>query len=62
MLIRSVAFRRKDVPLYVTEGANHSLETGDVDADISELAKIMYICEEYMMLILDRDTLQLQSA
>ena len=29
------------IPLYITEGANHSLETGDVIADVTELGKIM---------------------
>ncbi len=31
----------RDIPLYETEGANHSLETGDVDADIREMRKVM---------------------
>ena len=30
-----------DIPLYLTENANHSLETGDVDADILEIRKVM---------------------
>ncbi len=32
---------RQGIPLYETEGANHSLETGDVDQDIRELRKVM---------------------
>ena len=36
------------LPLYETEGANHSLETGDVDKDIREMRKIMKIVAEYM--------------
>ena len=31
--------RRMDIPLYETEGANHSLETGDVDFDIKTMRK-----------------------
>ena len=33
--------RRLGIPLYETEGANHSLETGDVDFDIKNLRKVM---------------------
>ena len=29
------------IPLYITEDANHSLETGDVDRDIRNLADVM---------------------
>ena len=39
--------RRLDIPLYETEGANHSLETGDVEQDIKELRKIMKAVREY---------------
>ncbi len=35
------ACRRQGIPLYETEGANHSLETGDVDRDIKEMRKVM---------------------
>ena len=35
------ACREKGVPLCLTEGANHSLETGDVEADIATLAETM---------------------
>ena len=34
--------------LYVTEGGNHSLETGDVRRDLENLQKIMGITEEYI--------------
>lgn len=37
-----------NIPLYETENANHSLETGDVDADIREMRKIMKIVMEYV--------------
>ena len=40
--------RRMGIPLYETEGANHSLETGDVDADIKTMRKTMKIVREYM--------------
>ena len=35
------ACEARGIPLYLTEGANHSLETGDVEADISTLAHTM---------------------
>ena len=35
------------LPLYETEGANHSLETGKVDQDIKEMRKVMKIVREY---------------
>lgn len=35
-------------PLYITENANHSLETGDVATDLVNLAKIMGQVEEYI--------------
>ena len=35
------------LPLYLTEKANHSLETGDLDSDLGELQKIMRIVKEY---------------
>lgn len=40
--------RKLDIPLYETENANHSLETGDVDADIKEMRKVMKIVREYV--------------
>ena len=39
--------RRAGIPLYETEGANHSLETGDVDRDIAELRNVMRIVKAY---------------
>ena len=39
--------RRMDIPLYETENANHSLETGDVDADIKTMRKTMKIVKAY---------------
>ena len=33
------ACSRLEIPLYLTEGANHSLETGDVQKDIEILAE-----------------------
>ncbi len=38
---------RLGIPLYITEKANHSLETGDVDADIENLRNVMRIVGEY---------------
>ena len=40
--------RKLAIPLYETENANHSLETGDVDADIKEMRKVMKIVGEYV--------------
>ena len=36
------------IPLYETEKANHSLETGDVDADIENMRKTMKIVRAYV--------------
>jgi len=33
----TAACRERDVPLYLTDGANHSLETGDVLRDVRTL-------------------------
>lgn len=46
-LIRSLC-EKAGIPLYVTEGGNHSLETGDVDADIAEMRRIMGIVRDYI--------------
>lgn len=35
------ACRERDIPLFLTPGANHSLETGDTAADIAILAQTM---------------------
>ena len=40
--------RQLDIPLYETEGANHSLETGNVDADIKEMRKVIKTVREYV--------------
>ncbi len=45
--IRTVC-RELDLPAYITEGANHSMETGDVGRDIEELGKIMSVCKSYI--------------
>lgn len=37
----------KGLSLYKTEGANHSLETGDVEFDIEIIQKTMKIIQEY---------------
>lgn len=42
------ACKEKGVPLHLTEGANHSLETGDVRADIQALAKTMEVIEAFI--------------
>ena len=39
--------RRMGIPLYETEMANHSLETGDVDFDISVMRNTMKIVKAY---------------
>ena len=36
------------IPLYETEGANHSLETGDVEKDIKELRNVMKTVREFV--------------
>lgn len=38
---------RMGIPLYETENANHSLETGDVDFDIETMRKTMKIVKAY---------------
>ncbi len=38
---------RMNIPLYETENANHSLETGDVDFDIKNMRKTMRIVKAY---------------
>lgn len=40
--------REKMVPLYITEGANHSLETGDVMTDLQNMRSIMEKTYEYL--------------
>ena len=36
------------IPLYLTEGANHSLETGNVEKDIRTLLETMRTIKEYI--------------
>ena len=36
------------IPLYLTEGANHSLETGDVLRDIATLARTMETIDSFI--------------
>ena len=40
--------READIPLYITENANHSLETGDVPLDIRNLQAVMARAEAFM--------------
>ena len=40
--------RDTKIPLFETQGANHSLETGDVSHDIASLKIIMEHCREYL--------------
>lgn len=39
---------KKNLPLFITEHANHSLETGNVTADLRNLEKIMEETERYI--------------
>ena len=41
--------RRTGIPLYETENANHSLETGDVDLGIKNIRKTMKIVRAYVL-------------
>jgi len=40
--------RRLGIPLYITEAANHSLETGDVDADIIIMGQTIKRVREFV--------------
>ena len=40
--------RERNLPLYITEGGNHSLETGDVLKDIQNLREIMEKTTEFL--------------
>ena len=42
------ACRERNIPLYLTEGANHSLETGDVNADLAALVQTMKTIEAFL--------------
>lgn len=44
----TAACREHDIPLYITEGANHSLETGDPLTDILNLSHIMEQTREFL--------------
>lgn len=43
------ACREKGIPLFLTEGANHSLETGDVARDLRALAETAARIEAFIM-------------
>lgn len=43
------ACEKLNLPLFETKGANHSLETGDVDADIKEMRGVMKKVREYIL-------------
>lgn len=40
--------KRQGILLYETEGANHSLETGDVEKDIKEIRKVIKTVREFV--------------
>ena len=40
--------KEKDIPLYITENANHSLETGDIEKDIDTLKQTMAIVKAFL--------------
>ena len=44
----TAACRERDIPLYLTEGANHSLETGDVRRDLQALEETMVRIDAFM--------------
>ena len=41
------ACQEANLPLYITENANHSLETGNVETDIDTMKATMKIVREY---------------
>lgn len=43
------ACKRRGIPLFLTENANHSLETGDVAADIAALADAMEKVRQFIV-------------
>lgn len=43
----------RKIPLYITENANHSLETGIVPLDLANLQQIMRRTEEYLASLMD---------
>ena len=40
--------KQKGIPIYETENANHSLETGNMKQDLENLADIMALCERFV--------------
>ena len=38
----------RSVPLYLADGANHSLETGEVSTDLKTLTEVMRITEDFL--------------
>ena len=42
------ACEARGIPLYLTEGANHSLETGNVEADIETLSETMRVVRKFI--------------
>lgn len=42
------ACEKRNIPLYLTENANHSLETGDVDKDLKEMRKVMETVKNFV--------------
>ena len=42
------ACRKRNIPLYLTENANHSLETGNADTDIAEIRKVMQAVSRFI--------------
>ena len=43
------ACQRLNIPLFLTLNANHSLETGNVDADIKEIQKVMQTVTHFIL-------------
>ncbi len=41
-------YKELDLPLFITEGANHSMETGSVPVDLKTMKKIMRTCRDYL--------------
>ena len=42
------ACEKNGIPVYITENANHSLETGDIILDLENITTVMKITEEYI--------------
>ena len=43
------ACRERQIPLYLTENGNHSLETGDVLRDLENIKNVMKQTQEYIV-------------